>query len=178
MSDTTSLKRNIFFIAVAILIIFGLLPQNSVAQSKRVKSIDKIVEKIKSNTGYVIKELHNDYFVNKNEATDGGQEVKGFYKDGQVKRINYSVGLSNCMRRFEYYFSDNQLVFVSEKTEYYTQLKGSGEFARYESSTLTGNYYFPNDKKLFKFTLTAEEEKSILEDVQWLIKELTEAKNN
>jgi hypothetical protein len=95
----------------------------------KIKSIRKEVEKINKDSSYDIKALLNDYFVDeKNEVSDGGQELRGFYKNGQLKKINHSVGISCCMNTTEFYFSGKDLVFVFEKQEVYPEVKdNSGE---------------------------------------------------
>ena len=139
--------RTIIFIStflVAINTSFGQLPE-------KIKSIQKLVEIINNDTGYTIKALSNDYFIDKkNESTDGGQELKGYYKGKKLKKIIYSVGISVCMRTYEYYLSDSNLIFVFEKEFDYPEIKdSSGEYVLDYSKTVPafeGRYYFNNGK--------------------------------
>jgi len=49
--------------------------------------IRKVVEKINSDTNYVIKIVPNEYYIDKTGiATDNGQELKGYFKDGKLKK--------------------------------------------------------------------------------------------
>ncbi len=118
----------------------------------KIKTIRKIVQSINVDTVYTIKKLENDYFVeNKNEVADGGQELTGYYKDGQIKKIIYSVGLSYGRNVYEYYFFDGQLVFVFHKQDSYIQLKdSSGEITGFDYSkfetVFEGRYYFEQSK--------------------------------
>ncbi|MCZ2084485.1 MAG: hypothetical protein LC112_09440 [Flavobacteriales bacterium] len=60
--------------------------------AERIAAVRKKVEAINTEKSSQIKQLDNDYFVNvKNEATDDGQELSGYYKNGKLKKIVYSV---------------------------------------------------------------------------------------
>ena len=92
--------------------------------AEKIAAVRKKVEAINTEKSYHIKNLDNDYFVNvKNEATDGGQELSGYYKNGKLKKIVYSVGLSYGMKTLEYFFSDDELIFVFEKQDQFAALK-------------------------------------------------------
>ena len=120
--------------------------------SEKIELINKTVETINSDTNYSIKKLDNDYFVDvKNEVTDGGQELTGFYKKEQIRKIIYAAGLSYGMTTYEYYFSDNELIFVFEKQDTYAQGKDSlGQFVESNYTKLEfafkGHYYFIRSK--------------------------------
>lgn len=61
---------------------------------ERIAAVRKKVEAINTEKSYQIKKLDNDHFVKvKNEVTDGGQELSGYYKNGKLKKIVYSVEL-------------------------------------------------------------------------------------
>lgn len=92
--------------------------------AEKIAAVRKKVEIINTENHYQIKKLDNHYFVNiKNEATDGGQELSGYYKSGKLKKIVYSVGLSYGMKTYEYFFSDDELIFVFEKHYKFTDIK-------------------------------------------------------
>jgi hypothetical protein len=92
----------------------------------KIPAIRKTVEAINNDSGYQIRTRDNDYFAEvKNEITDNGQELKGYYKNGRLKKMVYSLGLSVCMKTYEYYFLDNELIFVFEKEDDYPE-KGDG----------------------------------------------------
>src|ERR1700733_12637696 len=80
----------------------------------------QIVTAINTQSGYKIKTLDNDYFEDKyGQMPDNGVELKGFYQNGALKKMVYGVGLSNCMKTYEFYLSGATLVFVFEKEEDY-----------------------------------------------------------
>jgi len=70
----------------------------------KIAFIRQTVTAINTTPGYKVKTLDNDYFEDKyGEAPDNGIELKGFYQNGVLKKMVYSVGLSNCMKTFEFY---------------------------------------------------------------------------
>ena len=81
--------------------------------SQNLDLIRKEVEHINNTKNFKIKIVPNDYFVDvKKEATDNGQELEGFYKNGELKKMIHEVILSSQKIVFEYYFQSNKLVFV------------------------------------------------------------------
>ena len=124
-------------------------------QTEIIQSICKTVATINSDTIYSIKKLDNDYFVEvKDEAADGGQELTGFYKQGKIKKMIYSVGLSYGMTTYTFYFLNDQIIFVLEKQDKFALVKdsiGSATGINYTKPEFAfeGHYYF-NKSKLFK----------------------------
>lgn len=160
--------------------------------AERIAAVRKKVEAINTEKSYQIKKLDNDYFVNvKNEATDGGQELSGYYKNGKLKKIVYSVGLSYGMKTCEYFFSDNELIFVFEKQDQYTNIKNqsnqvTGFYHTKLESIYTGGFYFENSKlfskkKIGKEIFTKMDKKSkeaeLLKDSKVFLFELQKAKS-
>ena len=78
--------------------------------------IRKQVEIINNSKNYVVKKIPNAYFVDvKNEVTDNGQELEGYYRNKELKKIVHSVGLSNTMITTQFYFDKGNLIFVLRK---------------------------------------------------------------
>ena len=127
-----------------------------------IAAVRKKVEAINTEKSYQIKKLDNDYFVNvKNEATDGGQELSGYYKNGKLKKIVYSVGLSYGMKTSEYFFSSDKLIFVFEKQDQFAAIKDkSNQVTGLDHTKLepvyTARFYFENSK-LFSIKQTGKE---------------------
>ena len=130
--------------------------------AERIAAVRKKVEAINTEKSYQIKKLDNDYFVNvKNEVTDGGQELSGYYKNGKLKKIVYSVGLSYGLKTCEYFFSNDELIFVFEKQDQFATIKDqSNQVTRLDHTKLepvyTGRFYFENSK-LFSIKQTGKE---------------------
>jgi hypothetical protein len=123
----------------------------SAQSTEKIKIIRATVERINRDSVYTIKTLDNEYFLAHEGSTDNGQELSGYFKAGDLKKMIFRIGLSYAMRTTEYYFSDNQLIFVFEKEENYPELKDSlGEFVGLDLSKLEpafeGRYYFDKAK--------------------------------
>lgn len=159
--------------------------------AQRIAVVRKKVEVINTEKSYQIKKLDNDYFVSvKNEATDGGQELSGYYKNGKLKKIVYRVGLSYGKKTSEYFFSDDELIFVFEKQDQFADIKDQSnqvtglDHTKLES-VYTGRFYFENSK-LFSIKQTGKEiftkmdkkskEAELLEDSKVFRLELQKAK--
>ncbi|MCI0619490.1 hypothetical protein L0Y40_00425 [Candidatus Wolfebacteria bacterium] len=97
---------------------------------------------------YQRKILNNEYFVFRGSVTDNGQELAGYFKDGQVYKITYSLGLSYAVKKYLYYFDDGDLVFVyEEENNYpYVEEKGGLDYGRLEFAF--GAVYFFQEEKL------------------------------
>ena len=97
---------------------------------------------------FKIKTIPNDYFVDiKNETTDNGQELKGYYDKNQLKKIIHFVGLSAWNIVTEYYYKDNQLIFVLNSK--YQSVSENG-FLEKPKLLYRNRYYFKNNKLIKK----------------------------
>ena len=91
------------------------------------------------------KTLTNEQFLG--HMTEGGGELTGYFKTGQIKKIVERIGLSYCVRTFEYYFWDGQLIFVYAKEEDFPYIDSTGtlDYTKLELA-FEGRYYFDNGK--------------------------------
>jgi len=96
--------------------------------------------------------LLNDEFMQ--EMTDGGGELKGYYRDNLIYHIHQTVGISYGIYLTEYYYSGNKLIFVNEKFNqyYYDTLTTSLDYSKTENA-YNGSYFF-NNGKLIHYTST------------------------
>ena len=116
--------------------------------SQNLDLIKKEVEEINNTKNFKIKTIPNDYFVDvKNKATDNGQELKGYYKNNQLRKINHFVGLSSWNIITEYFYKDNQLIFVLESK--YQSVNENG-FLNKPKLLYKNRYYFNNNKLIKK----------------------------
>ena len=83
----------------------------------------------------------------KNEVTDHGQELKGYYQNNQLKKITHSVRLSLWKIIREYFYYNNELIFVLE-TKY--QTKDENGFINNPKLMYKNSYYFNNNKLIKK----------------------------
>lgn len=83
------------------------------------------------------------------EATDGGGNLRGFFKNDTLVRITLTVGVSYGEKSEDFYFRNGKLIFVYE-TEMNFPHDSLG--FNYEKIVLVfeGRYYFDNDKLIDK----------------------------
>ena len=67
----------------------------------KVEQIRKSVEQINQDTAYTTKILDNEQFLE--HMTDGGGQLTGYFKNGQLVKVLERVGLSSCVTTYEYY---------------------------------------------------------------------------
>ena len=130
------------------LILFLLFLSSSYGFSQNLNLIKKEVEKINNTKNFKIKTIPNDYFVDvKNKATDNGQELKGYYKNNQLRKITHFVGLSAWNIITGYFYKDNQLIFVLESK--YQSVNENG-FLNKPKLLYKNRYYFYHNKLIKK----------------------------
>ena len=132
-------------IIITLIFIFSVLKNKKIDVATQVKKIQDIVQVIDSEKNYQTKTLNNEKYAN--PLTDGGAQLVGFLKDGKTYKISESLGLSYGVKSFEYYFSNNQLILVNQKEEYfpYDSNKESLDYSKLEPG-FEGYYYFNNEK--------------------------------
>ena len=94
-----------------------------------------------------MKTLDNDYFVSHRDVTDGGQELAGYFINGQIQKIAYSVGLSFGLQKCVYYFDRGEVVYVSAEEDDYPATNEGLDFDKTEP-VFSGEYFFMNGKLL------------------------------
>lgn len=95
--------------------------------------------------------LKNESFVK--PMTDGGGELAGYYKVGQLKKMVSWIGLSYGNRIFEYYFKNNKLIFIYEQCNSFVFDKEYQQF-RLDTTEVAfeGRYYFHDNKLIDQIT--------------------------
>ncbi len=120
-------------------------------KAKHINDIRKEFKSINSDSTLIKVVLNNEEFLD--HATDGGGQLTGFYKGGQLKKMVSWIGLSNGNEIFEFYFSNNKLIFVYEQFNsfIYDQEK---EILRADTTerTFEGRYYFKDEKLIDQVT--------------------------
>ena len=81
--------------------------------------IQQLVKATNAERNYQVNKLDNSYFVSHSDVTDGGQELTGYFKNGHIQKIAYSVGLSLGLQKYLYYFDGGELVHVYEEEDDY-----------------------------------------------------------
>lgn len=143
--------------------------------SQNLNLIKKEVEQINNTKKFKIKTVTNDYFVNeKKEATDNGQELKGYYKNNQLRKITHFVGLSVWNIVTEYFYKDNQLIFVLESKYQYVNENG---FLKHPKLLCKNRYYFNNNKLIKKIEKDTSETFDFIKFSNELKKDLINCKD-
>jgi len=135
--------KNIAFFLVAIFV-----ANISFAQSKAdiIKSIKKEFKDINDDNSYTKVALENEEFME--HMTDRGGSLTGYYKEDKIRKIIEWIGISNGIYVSEYYFKDEQLIFVYKtfKEFFYDINKGDFDYEK-TGVKFEGRYYF-NEKIL------------------------------
>ena len=135
-----------FFLCTVFLIV-------SFAQTKdeQIKLIRKKVELINKDTTFKKVVLENEEFLG--DMTDNGGKLVGYYKLGKIKKIYEWIGLSNGIGIKEFYFDNEQLIFVYEKFNSFVFDDKKNEFDLTKTKIIfEGRYYFSNEKFFTKST--------------------------
>lgn len=110
--------------------------------------VKRQVEVINTSKNYVVKKIPNTYFVDvKNQVTDNGQELEGYFKNKELKKIVHSVGLSSSIITTQFYFNKGNLIFVLRKK--YQTIDEKGNFSEPKLSSQS-RFYFVNGKVINK----------------------------
>lgn len=150
------MKKKSSIIIIFSLIVIGLIlflafkdRNHNIAQ---IKNIQKNVELIDSEKNYEVKTLNNEQ-VQGDQMTDGGAQLTGYFKQGKIVKIKEKLGLSYGVKNYEYYFSDEELMFVYEKDENFPDIENTGtlDYSKTETA-FEGQYYFENGKLISEKT--------------------------
>lgn len=114
-------------------------------ENDTILNIRKSVEQINKDSGYTIKKLNNEEFLE--ETTDGGGELTGYFKNKKIYKIFERIGFSNFISVNEYYFLNEQLIFVYEQ-EIDPQWSDSINTYDWQKQKLVyeGRYYYDNGR--------------------------------
>ncbi|MFY0599878.1 MAG: hypothetical protein JXR03_09420 [Cyclobacteriaceae bacterium] len=77
------------------------------------------------------------------QMTDGGGELTGYFANGQIQKMELSVGLSYGISELEFFYGDSKLYFVLETFRQFKYNEETGSF-NYSTTeqTFKGEYLF------------------------------------
>ena len=132
--------------------LFAFFCTLAIAQSDNsINKIQLIIKQINKDSSYRTKILDNEQFLE--EIPDGGGQLTGYFKNGQLVKIVEFIGFSSCINITEYYLKDNKLIFIYIKGKEFKYVDSLATFNRnLQSLTMECRFYFQNDK-LIKSTL-------------------------
>jgi hypothetical protein len=81
------------------------------------------------------------------QTTDGGGELIGYFKNGQIEKITISIGLSYGIETYHYYFTNGQLIFIYELLDGFIYNDSTSKFDYTKTEiNFIGRYYFKDNK--------------------------------
>ncbi len=114
-------------------------------KAEQVQAIRKEFQAINGDSSMKKITLENEEFME--DLTDGGGELTGYYKNGQIRKIRQWIGLSYGNEIKEFYFRNGKLIFVYEQFNSFPFDEKKGELIHSSTkTTFEGRYYFNNDK--------------------------------
>ncbi len=112
-----------------------------------VTAIRKIVAQINKDSGYTVKKLDGEDFLE--ETTDNGATLTGYFKNGKLVKMIEWMGLSSCINITEYYLQNDQLVFAytrGSETLYIDSLQSFDQTK--QKVTMECRFYFDRGKMI------------------------------
>ncbi|WP_148661187.1 PulJ/GspJ family protein [Flavisolibacter tropicus] len=136
---------------ILLLAFFAFLPSLVFAQNKtdQKEAIRKAFQQINNDQRLKKLTLESEAFLK--HMPDGGGELTGFYKDGQLVKIREWIGLSDGNKVVEYYLKDGALIFVYGQFNTWMFDATLDEFDHSKTKTIfEGRYYFHQQKLIDK----------------------------
>ncbi|MCW3168863.1 hypothetical protein OMO38_10055 [Chryseobacterium sp. 09-1422] len=153
------------------LILYSMVIFSGLLFGQNIEPGKKIVQQINQIKDFKIKIVPNSYFTDKSEVTDNGIELKGFYKNRRLRKIEHFLGLSAWKIVTEYFFSDDgKLVFVHSQK--YQILDENGYLKKPKLLSELKNYYENNTLIKTVGQIINDENKDYLNESKNLINDL------
>lgn len=133
-----------------------LMVCSGLASGQDIKPIIKAVAEISQTKNYKVKTVPYSYFMNQGKTTDNGIELKGFYSNGQLRKMEHFAGLSAWNIVTQYFLSEKgELIFVYSKK--YRTLNENGSMKKPEKIS-EARYYYIRSKLVKKLKVPAEQD--------------------
>ncbi|WPO84430.1 hypothetical protein SD427_08865 [Chryseobacterium sp. JJR-5R] len=133
-----------------------LMVCSGLASGQDIKPITKAVAEISQIKNYKVKTVPNSYFTDQGKTTDNGIELKGFYSNGQLRKMEHFAGLSAWNIVTQYFLSEKgELIFVYSKK--YRTLNENGSMKKPEKIS-EARYYYIRGKLVKKLKVPAEQD--------------------
>lgn len=152
------------------LITIGLLISFATFSGQSLNSIKRNVEAINKTENFDVKTVPNEYFLDHHQVTDNGIELKGFYKNGKLRKMEHFMGLSAWKITTEYFFSENEkLMFVYSKKY---QTADENGYLKKPKLVSEVRDYFENNKLIKSVGKLDPDKEDYLKNAQKLINDL------
>jgi hypothetical protein len=130
------------FRATLVFLIFSALLVKGQERYNRIDVIRNQVQKINTMKGLTVKVLEGEEFLE--HTPDGGAELKGYFKNGELVKIVEWIGLSSCVQITEYYLQNKKLIFVYVQGKNFEYLKPTG--ATRPKLVMQCRFYYENNQ--------------------------------
>lgn len=116
-------------------------------QSSKIAAIRAAYTAINTDRTYKVVNLNNEVLLedHPHEVPDGGEDLTGYFKGKEVKKIIYFLGISRGNYQYEYYFDKGKLCFVYETFDTFLQIPTGPNLSK-TKTIFEGRYYFDNNK--------------------------------
>ena len=109
--------------------------------STYIMEVDRRVQAINAEEDYEIRTLENDEFLE--YTTDGGGELMGFVKNGELVKMVQRVVLSSCVIITEYYLDRSRPIFVRDQGVEFAYVDSTASFdPSVQNVTMEGRFYY------------------------------------
>lgn len=161
-----------------------LTDQEIIEMNTKGIDIGSIISKIKihvdetnNSKDLKIKKLDNTQLSNLGyHPTDNGQEITGYFKGDELVKIDQNVGLSFGLLSYQYYFLNDQLIFVYKKEQDFPYDENLETFDSNKLELGFEKRYYFNDEKLIK--IIEGEKGKYAQSYGLSVKDLFEGVNN
>ena len=109
--------------------------------STYIRAVDLLVQRVNAVKDYELRTLENEEFLA--QMTDGGGELTGYVKGGELVKMVSWVGVSSCVFVTEYYFDHSKLVFVQEQGSEFAYVDSTASFdPAVQNVTMEARFYY------------------------------------
>lgn len=109
--------------------------------------------KVDQNDSLLTLSIENEAFLE--TMTDGGGELKGFYdKNGNIKKIEVRIYLSNGIQSYDFYLANEQPIVIIDQFKHFVWEEELNEFDYSQSKIgFKGTYIFENNQLIDQISL-------------------------
>lgn len=152
------------FLAVLVVVLIALLNydsffinsnvNNNNQSENSIEDIRLIVSQIDSGLDYETITLNNEEFLE--DMTDGGGQLRGYYKDGVLYKIEETLGLSYGVITYSYYFNNGNLILIHELEEDFPYSEDTGSLDYSQVAVVFSGYYYIEKESLVDYQINGK----------------------
>jgi hypothetical protein len=112
-----------------------------------IKHSRKLFQKINNDHTLKKLELDNEDFLPGGQP-DGGTSLTGYYKKDTIYKLSVWIGLSYCVRQYDYYLKNGKPFFIYETEKDFPETKDGGLDNSKLNLAFEGRYYLDDGKAI------------------------------